>query len=107
MKNTDFDFEKDINDQKAIAKYLSAAIEDEDPDVFLQALVDVAKARGISKIADGAGLSRESLYKNLAPGAQPRFEALMNISSVIGISFVPSPIQLVGYLNKLSKRKPE
>ena len=46
-----------------IAEYLAAALEDDNSDIFLSALGDVAKARGMAKIAKDAGLSRESLYK--------------------------------------------
>ncbi len=54
-----------------IAEYLTAALEDENPHVFLTAIVDVAKARGMSAIAQSTGLGRESLDKALAPGAKP------------------------------------
>jgi probable addiction module antidote protein len=42
-------------------------LDDPNPDVFLHAVGDVAKARGISRVAKDAGLGRESLYKALAP----------------------------------------
>lgn len=50
-----------------IAEYLSAALGDENPDVFLAAVADVAKARGMTAIANSTGLGRESLYKALTP----------------------------------------
>lgn len=46
---------------EVIAEYLNAALEDENPDVFLAAIADVAKARGMSRLAKDAGLGRESL----------------------------------------------
>ncbi|HUW35829.1 MAG TPA: hypothetical protein VMV91_00755 [Rhodocyclaceae bacterium] len=40
---------------------LSAALDDPDPDVFLTAVRDVARARGMAQLAKDAGLGRESL----------------------------------------------
>jgi probable addiction module antidote protein len=51
-----------------VAKYLTAALEDDNPDVFLTAIGNVAKARGMSAVAERAGLGRESLYKRWRPG---------------------------------------
>jgi probable addiction module antidote protein len=51
-----------------VAKYLTAALEDDNPDVFLTAIGNVAKARGMSAVAERAALGRESLYKRWRPG---------------------------------------
>ncbi len=66
-KFTKFDAADYLDSEEMIAEYLTAALEDENPDVFLAAIADVAKARGISAIAQSTGLGRESLYKTLAP----------------------------------------
>ena len=70
MKTTyaSFDAADYLDNDEVVAEYLSAAIEDANPDVFLAALGDVAKARGIAQIAKDAGLGRESLYKALGTG---------------------------------------
>jgi probable addiction module antidote protein len=70
---------------EVIAKYLAAALEDPNPDVFLHALADVAKARGISKVAKEAGVGRESLYKALAPGAKIRYETVRKLLTSLGL----------------------
>jgi len=74
-----------LDSEELIAAYLAAALEDENPDVFLAALADVAKARGISAIAQSSGLGRESLYKALAPGAKPRYETIMKVLHGLGV----------------------
>ena len=66
-----FDAGDYLDSEETIAEYLSAALENPDPDAFLVAVRDVAKARGISIVAANAGFGRESLYKALKPGAQP------------------------------------
>ncbi len=56
-----FDASDYLDSEEMIAEYLTAALEDRYPDVFLAALADVAKARGMSAIAKrdrtGAGKS--------------------------------------------------
>ena len=90
MKITRFDVTEHLDNEEVIAEYLAAAMEDSDPDVFLAALADVAKARGMAQLAKDSGLSRESLYKTLAPGAKPRFETIVKITKVLGVPMAPS-----------------
>lgn len=81
----DFDAADYLDDDAVIAEYLNAALEDENPDVFLQAVADVAKARGMSQLARDAGLGRESLYKAVAPGAKPRYDTVFRLVRALGI----------------------
>jgi probable addiction module antidote protein len=64
---------------------LSVAIEDPNPDVFLRAMANVAKARGIAEVAKASGLGRESLYKALAPGAKVRYETVRKVLDSLGV----------------------
>ena len=82
---TKFDAADYLDSEEAIAEYLSAALEDDNPDVFLSAVSDVAKARGMSAIAKNSGLGRESLYKALAPGAKPRYETIQKVLRGLGV----------------------
>ena len=61
-----FDAAAYLDGDEMMAEYLTAAAEDPNPEVFLAALGDVAKARGMAQIAKEAGLGRESLYKALS-----------------------------------------
>ena len=45
---------EDLKDPKEAAEYLTAALEDGSPDVFLLALRDVAEAHGMKLLAEGA-----------------------------------------------------
>ena len=76
MKYATFDAADYLDSDEVIAEYLSAAVEDPNPDAFLAALGDVAKARGMAQVAKDAGLGRESLYKALTSGAHPRYETV-------------------------------
>ena len=74
-----------LDNEEVIAEYLAAALEDPDPEAFMMAVANVAKARGIAKIARDSGLGRESLYKALAPGARPRFETVRKLVDALGV----------------------
>jgi probable addiction module antidote protein len=78
-KFSKFDAADYLDSEEMIAEYLTAALEDENPDVFLAAIGDVAKARGMSFIAERTGLGRASLYKALAPGAKPRYDTILKV----------------------------
>ena len=74
-----------LDSEETIAEYLAAATEDDNPDVLPLALANVAKARGMSRVAEAAGLGRESLYKALAPGSHPRFETIVAVLRALGV----------------------
>jgi probable addiction module antidote protein len=74
-----------LDNEDVIAEYLTAALEDSNPEVFLLAVANVAKVRGIAKVAQDSGLGRESLYKALAPGAKPRYETVRKLMDALGV----------------------
>jgi probable addiction module antidote protein len=80
-----FDAVDYLDDDETIAEYLTAALQDPNPDVFLAAVRDVARARGMAQLAKDAGLGRESLYKALTPGAKPRYDTVLKLISALGI----------------------
>ena len=92
MKNVlAFDAADYLDNDIVIAEYLNAALEDENPNVFLQAIADVAKARGMTKLAKDTGLGRESLYKALAPGAKPRYDTIIKLVRALGVELHAIP----------------
>lgn len=86
-----FDAADYLDSEEMIAEYLSAALEDDNPDVFLAAVSDVAKARGMTAIANSTGLGRESLYKALTPGAKPRYETIIKVLHGLGVRLTVQP----------------
>jgi probable addiction module antidote protein len=74
-----------LKSEAAIEEFLAGAMEDPNPDVFLAALGEVAKVRGIATLAERTGLGRESLYKTLAPGAKPRYETICKLVDALGV----------------------
>ena len=88
-----FDAADYLDNDEVTAEYLNAALEDANPDVFLAAISDVAKARGMSRLAKDAGLGRESLYKALSPGAKPRYDTVLKLLRALGVELQTLPMK--------------
>jgi probable addiction module antidote protein len=88
---TAFDAADYLKDEEVIAEYLTAALEDPNPEVFLLAVRDVARARGMAELASNIGVGRESLYKALAPGAKPRYDTILKVMKGFGVQLLASP----------------
>lgn len=79
---------QDLQDPEEAAAYLNAALEDDSEDgraVFLLALRDVARARGVQHLAQETRLNRESLYRTLSGKGNPRFSTLATVLAGVGL----------------------
>lgn len=88
-----------LDDEETIAQYLSAALEDPNPDVLLVAIRDVARPWDNATRWD-AGLGRESLYKALTPDSRPRYDTVLRV-----VHAVPPALRLTMLWRWLSKPK--
>ena len=80
-----WDAAEHLRTEAEIAAYLDAALEDGDPTLISAALGDIARSRGMSKVARKAGLGRESLYKALSAGGNPEFATVMKVIRSLGL----------------------
>jgi probable addiction module antidote protein len=92
MKLVAFDAARYLDSDEAVAEYMSAMLEANDPDLLLLALGDVARAKGMAQVAEEAGLGRESLYKALTPGAKPRFDTILKVARALGVKFTAQAV---------------
>ncbi len=90
-----FDAARYLDSEEAIAEYMTAVLEANDPDLLLLALGDVARAKGMAQVAKDAGMGRESLYKALTPGAKPRFDTVMKVARALGVKLTAHPANAV------------
>lgn len=90
-----FDAAEFLDNEEVIAAYLQDALEDDNPDVFLQALSDVARARGMSHVAESTGMGRESLYKTLRPGSKPGFLTISKVVQALGVKLSLLPVTAI------------
>ena len=88
----DFDVAEYLEDEQAIAEYLTVVLEENDPSALAQALGTVARARGMTEMAKASGLAREALYKALRPGAQPRLKTIAKVCAALGVKLVAQPL---------------
>jgi probable addiction module antidote protein len=84
-KTIPWDSAKHLKTDKDIANYLEAVFEDGDPALINHALGVVARAKGMSEIAQAAGLGRESLYKALSSGGNPEFATVLKVMHALGL----------------------
>ena len=84
-KTRPFDAAKYLDTPEAIAAYLSEAFETNDPAFITGAIGTVARARGMTSVANDAGLSRENLYKALSSEGHPEFGTVVKVLASFGI----------------------
>jgi probable addiction module antidote protein len=92
LKLSPFDPAKYLDSDEAIAEYLTAILEDDDPALLAAALGDIARARGMTEIAKASGITREALYKALRADAQPRFKTVAKVCRALGVRLVAQPV---------------
>ena len=81
----DFDVVDYLKTDADIAEYLTVVLEDGDPALFVAAIGDIARAKGMSDIAKKSGVTRESLYRALKIEARPRFETVTRVIHALGM----------------------
>ncbi len=86
MKSVLFKTSDYLKTHKDIVAYLNAALEEGEPAVLLEALRNVAQAKGgIGVLAKTAGVSRESLYRTLSRRGNPKIDTVMTLLRAMGL----------------------
>ncbi len=91
LETSKWDASEYLESDEAIAAYLNAVMEEDDPALLQAALGDVAKARGMSDIAKSAGVGRESLYKSLSASGNPSFQTVTKVVNCLGVKLRFTP----------------
>jgi probable addiction module antidote protein len=81
-----------LDSPEVMAAYIAESMKAGDT-ALVHALGEVAKARGVNKVAQDAGVNRESLYKVLKGGAKTRFETIRKLMTAIGLELTVRPIE--------------
>lgn len=103
---TPFDPAEYLGDEAAIAEFLNASAEMDDPAVLLGAIAVVVRARSMTELASQAGLGRESLYKAMAPGAHPRYETVFKLLKAMRVKVRFAPADAAKAIKVKTPRKP-
>ncbi len=92
MEISKFNISDYLDSKEMISEYLNTVLEEGDNSDMIAALGHIAKAIGMTKIAEETGLSRSSLYKALSYGAKPQFSTIMKVLRAVGGQIKVSPI---------------
>ena len=74
-----------MDTQEEINAYLLECLNDEDPQVFINALGHLARHHGVSEVARASGLNRESLYKIFNGKAQPKWDTVRRLMRALHV----------------------
>ncbi|MFZ7199421.1 addiction module antidote protein [Avibacterium avium] len=90
-KLTDFDVAEYLNDEDEMQLYLNEVLQEDDMELILSALGDIAKARNISQLSRETGISREGLYKALSGSGNPTFATVLKVMKALNLTFQVKP----------------
>ena len=83
----DFDMAEYLRNEEEIQHYLNEALKENDVNLILSALGDVAKARNMSQLAREVGVSREGLYKAFSGKGNPTFATVLKVMKALNLTF--------------------
>ena len=74
-----------INSKEDVIAFLEGALEENDPDFLLKTIGNIARSKGMSKIAKELNIDRAGLYKALAPDGNPSFKTVFKLFDLLGL----------------------
>jgi probable addiction module antidote protein len=80
-----------LDSPDAMLAYLDGAFADGDAGEIADALGVVARARGMSQLAEQTGLSRQALYKALSSDGNPEFATVLKVIRALGFRLHAEP----------------
>lgn len=87
LETTPWDVAEFLKSDEAIEAYLEAAFEEGDLTFIAVALGNIARAKGMTKVARDAGITREALYKSLSEKGDPKLSTLLGVMKALGLRF--------------------
>jgi probable addiction module antidote protein len=78
-----------LKSEEDMVAYLEACLEEapDDPALIAAALGDIARARGMVRLAKDTGLTREGLYKALSKDGNPSLGTVLKVMKALGLRF--------------------
>jgi len=84
-KLTAYDPAEDLTSPEAIATFMAEAFATEDAGYIAHAVGVVARASGMTQIANETGLSREQLYRSFSENGNPTLKTTLAVMKALGI----------------------
>jgi len=91
LRTKPFDAAGHLKSEEDIAAYLTEAFSEGDPAFIALALGTVARALGMSKIAQAAGMPCEELSEALSANGDPALSTLVNATRAMGFEITIKP----------------
>lgn len=92
IKTVPYDPAEDLADDKDQIELLTEAFASGDQKFIAVALGAVARARGMSMIAERAGVTRPALYKALSETGDPQLSTLLGVVNALGLKLAVEPV---------------
>lgn len=83
---TSFDIAEHLNTDEDIRLFLQEVADTGDASDFVHAVGIAARAKGMTAVANNAGVSRASLYKALSKDGKPAFDTVFNVVKSFGLT---------------------
>ena len=90
-KLTTYDPAEDLVSDEAMAVFVEEAFRTEDAGYVAHALGIVARAKGMTQIANETGLSREQLYRSFSANGNPTLKTTIAVMKALGIELTAEP----------------
>ena len=91
-KLTTYDPAEDLTTDEAIATFMADAFEANDAGYIAHALGVVARAKGMTQIANQTGLSREQLYRSFSANGNPTLKTTIAVMKALGIGLTAKTV---------------
>ena len=88
---TSFDPAEGLTSDESIAGFMAEAFASEDAGYIAHALGVVARAKGLTQIANDTGLSREQLYRSFSGNGNPTLKTTIAVMKALGIELTARP----------------
>jgi len=97
LKTYPFDAAEFLDEPEAVEEYLVASFEDAaefgDPGIITKALGNVARAKGMTRMAEDANLSRTALYRALSEQGRPELSTIFKVMQALGLRLAPVRVE--------------
>jgi len=81
----DWDPAEVIETKEDVIAHIEVALEENDTEMLLSIVGDIARSKGMTQIARELGVSREGLYRSLAPSGNPSFDTVIRLLDILGL----------------------
>ncbi|KQS55174.1 addiction module antitoxin [Brevundimonas sp. Leaf363] len=97
IKTYAYDAADFLDSPEAVEDYLIASFEDAaeygDPRIITKALGNVARAKGMTQMAQDAELSRTALYRALSEEGRPELSTIFKVMQALGLRLAPVRVE--------------